>query len=146
MTVLVVLATSWLVFRLLGMFGIPVFHTWQNSLAYGLAVMFLFTSVAHFNRLRHDLARMIPPLFPLPMVIVYVTGLLEIVGAVGLMIPQYRREAASGLIGLLVAMFFANIHAARVGAMLGGKPVTPIWLRAPMQVLFIALLWWTARP
>lgn len=146
MAVLVVLVASWLVFRLLGGFGIPVFHTWQSSLAYGLAVMFLFTSIAHFNRLRHDLARMIPPLFPAPLAIVYVTGILEILGAIGLMIPEFRRDAASGLIGLLVAMFFANIHAARVGAMLGGKPVTPLWLRAPMQGLFIALLCWTARP
>ena len=146
MTVLIVLVVAWLFFRLLGVFGIPVFATWHDSLAYGMAVMFLFTSIAHFNRLRLDLARMIPPLFPAPRTIVTLTGLLEIVGAIGLMIPQFRHQAAAGLLALLAVMFLANIHAARVGAMLGGKPATPLWLRAPMQILFIALLWWTARP
>ncbi|MFP5236166.1 MAG: DoxX family protein [Acidobacteriota bacterium] len=146
MTVLIVLVVAWLFFRLLGVFGIPVFLTWHDSLAYGLAVMFLFTSIAHFNRLRLDLARMIPPLFPAPRAIVTITGLLEIVGAIGLMIPQFRHQAASALLALLIVMFLANIHAARVGGMLGGKRVTPLWLRAPMQLLFVALLWWTARP
>jgi len=145
-TVLIVLVVAWLVFRLLGVFGVPLFHTWHASLAYGLAAMFLFTSIAHFNRLRNDLARMIPPLFPAPRTIVTLTGLLEIAGAIGLMFPHFRHQAASGLLALLVVMFLANIHAARVGGMLGGKPVTPLWLRAPMQFLFIALLWWAARP
>ena len=146
MTVLIVLLVSWLIFRLLGGFGVPIFLAWHDCLRYALAVMFLFTSIAHFNRLRHDLARMIPSFFPAPMALVYVTGALELAGAIGLMLPHHiHRFAAYFLIALLVAMFPANVYAARTGATLGGKPVTQLWLRAPMQLLFIALLFWSAH-
>ena len=46
---------------------------------------------------------------------------------------------------LFVAMFVANIHASRTGAGLGGEPPTPMLLRAPMQVLFIAIALWSTR-
>jgi len=46
---------------------------------------------------------------------------------------------------LLVGMFVANVNAAQRGVTLRGKPVTPLWRRAPMQMLFIALLWWSTR-
>jgi uncharacterized membrane protein len=107
--------------------------------------MFLFTSVAHFNRIRHDLARMIPPFIPAPLAIVYITGILEIAGAIGLMVPHVHRIAAWCLLALVVVMSLANIHAARIGATLRGKPVTPLWLRIPMQFLFLALLFWSAH-
>lgn len=145
MTVLIVLLVSWLIFRFMGNFGIPAFLSWHDSAPYALAVMFLFTSVAHFNRLKRDLVRMIPAIFPKPLAIVYVTGVLEIAGAIGLIIRRFRPLTAHCLIALLVAMFIANIHAARSGVTLGGKPVTPLWLRTPMQLFFIALLWWSAH-
>jgi uncharacterized membrane protein len=145
MTVLIVLLVAWLVFRILGGFGVPIFLSWHDCLPYALAVMFLFTSIAHFNRLKHDLVRMIPSFVPAPLAIVYLTGLLEIAGAIGLAIPRFRPIAANCLLVLLIAMFPANANAAHARATLGGKPVTPLWLRTPMQVLFIALLYWSAR-
>jgi hypothetical protein len=39
-------------------------------------------------------------------------------------------------------MFTANVNAALKGVTLGGKPVTLLWLRTPMQILFIGLIWW----
>jgi len=42
-------------------------------------------------------------------------------------------------------MFIANINAAMKGVTLGGKAVTALWLRAPMQILFIGLIWWASR-
>lgn len=152
MIVLFVLLISWLVFRLLGGFGVPIFLSWHDSLRYALAVMFLFTSVAHFNRLKHDLARMIPPWLPAPLLIVYLTGIVEIAGAVGLILPHrihhiaIHRIAAYCLIALVIPMFLGNVHAVREGVTLRGKPVTPLWLRLPMQILFVVLLWWSARP
>jgi len=62
---------------------------------------------------------------------------------------QQLREAcvAAGicLIALLIVLFPANVNAAMKGTTLAGKPATPLWLRAPMQVLFIGLLWWSTR-
>jgi uncharacterized membrane protein len=145
MFVLIVLLVSWVAFRALGAAGVQAFSSWQVSARYALAVMFIFTATAHFNKMKYDLARMIPPYFPHPLLIVYLTGVLELAGAAGLLLAQFRRLAGICLIALLVGMFVANINAAQKGVTLRGKPATPLWLRAPMQVFFIALLWWSTR-
>ncbi len=145
MLVLLVLLSSWLLFRAVGMAGVHALASWQNSARYALVVMFIFTATAHFNKMKHDLAQMIPPYFPRPLLIVYVTGVLELLGAAGLVVAQFRRLAGVCLIALLVGMFIANVNAAQKGVTLRGKPPTPVWLRAPMQVLFIALLWWSTQ-
>jgi uncharacterized membrane protein len=106
--------------------------------------MFLFTAVAHFNEMRHDMVKMVPPWVPAPEAVVAITGVLEILGAIGLMIPRTRRLAGMALILFLVAVFPANVHAAMNEVQFGGRPATALWLRAPMQLLFISLLWWGA--
>ena len=144
MAVLIVLFGTWLLLRGLGALGVSALATWRASACYALAVMFVFTSTAHFTKLKHDLAAMVPPAFPKPLTIVYVTGVFEILGAVGLLLPQLRMYAACGLVALLTAMFPANIRAARHHLKLAGRDATPLWLRVPMQPLFIALLLWSA--
>jgi uncharacterized membrane protein len=145
MLVLIVLLAAWLVFRAIGAAGVHVLASWQHSALYALAVMFVFTATAHFNKMKHDLAHMIPSSFPRPLLIVYITGVLELLGAAGLVLPQLRRLAGICLIALLVGMFIANVYAAQRGVTLRGKAPTPLWLRAPMQILLIALLWWSTR-
>ena len=75
---------------------------------------------------------------------VFVTGILEILGAIGLLILQVRTAAGICLAILFVAMFPANINAALKQVPLRGKSATPLWLRLPMQGLFIALALWVA--
>lgn len=145
MLVLIVLLAAWLGFRAIGSAGVHVLASWQHSALYALAVMFVLTATAHFNKMKHDLARMIPLSFPRPLLIVYITGVLELLGAAGLVLPPFRRLAGICLIALLVGMFIANVNAAQRDVTLRGKPPTPLWLRAPMQILFIALLWWSTR-
>jgi uncharacterized membrane protein len=145
MFVLIVLLVAWLVFRAIGAAGVQAFGSWQESARYALVVIFLFTATTHFNKMKHDLARMIPPYFPHPLLIVYITGILELLGAAGLALPPLRRLAGICLIALLVGMFIANVNAAQKGITLRGKPPTPLWLRTLMQILFIALLWWSTR-
>ena len=145
MVVLIVLLVSWLVFRAIGAAGVHALASWQDSARYALVVMFIFTATAHFNKMKHDLARMIPAYVPRPLLIVYITGVLELLGAAGLMLPQFRRLAGIRLILLLVGMFIANVNAAQRHVTVRGKQATPLWLRAPMQILFIALLWWSTR-
>jgi DoxX-like family len=79
--------------------------TWQHSACYALVVMFVFTGIAHFNKMKHDLARMVPTMFPRPLLLVYFTGLLEFMGAVGLLLPRFRSVAGICLIVLLIAIF-----------------------------------------
>lgn len=145
MAVLIILFTSWLAFRGIGALGIAAFATWQHSACYALAVMFVFTGIAHFNQMKRDLVRMVPAFFPRPLLLVYATGCLEFMGAAGLLAPRFRSFAGICLILLLIALFPANVNAALKGTTLRGKPATPLWLRAPMQVLFIGLLWWASR-
>ncbi len=145
MLVLIVLLASWGVLRGIGTAGVHALASWQDSARYALIVMFIFTASAHFNRMKHDLARMIPAYFPRPLLIVYITGILELFGAAGLVLPYSRRSAGICLIALLVGMFIANINAAQKAVTLRGKPPTPLWLRVPMQILFIGLLWWSTR-
>lgn len=71
------------------------------------------------------------------------TGVCEILGAIGLLVPRTRRIAAFALILFLIAVLPANIHAALSGATLRGAPATPLIPRIALQVLFIALIWWS---
>ena len=146
MAVLIVLLASWLILRGVGALGVDALRTWQHSAVYALAVMFVFTGTAHFNKMKHDLARMIPAVFPKPMLLIYVTGVLEFLGALGLLLPQFRRLAGICLALMLIGLFVANVNAALRGVTLRGKPATALWLRTPMQIFFIWLLLWSTKP
>jgi len=121
-----------------------LFRPWRDATRIGLTAMFLFTATAHFTSTRHDLAAMIPPPFTGAIWLIFLTGLFEIAGAVGLAVPRVRKLAAACLALMLVALFPANVYAALHQVPLRGNPPTPLWLRMPMQVLWIALLWWTS--
>jgi uncharacterized membrane protein len=140
--VLIVLGAAMLLARLAGAVGVEALDSWPAATRVGLAAMLLLTASAHFNAMRHDLARMVPPAIPHPMEFVYFTGVCEIFGAFGLLVPRVRIAAALALIVLFVAVLPANVHAARAGLTLGGKPVTPLAVRVPMQILFITLTAW----
>lgn len=145
MIVLIVLLASLLIFRAAGALGVAQLDSWPAAIRWGFLVMFALTSSAHFNRMRRDLAAMVPKAFGNAMAWVYLTGVCEIAGAVGLLLPRFRVVSGACLIALLIAMFPANVKAARQKLMLGGRPVSALWLRLPMQVVFIALLWYATR-
>jgi uncharacterized membrane protein len=140
-----VLLVSLLVFRSLGALGVETLSDWRNAAACALALMFLFTASAHFTSTRRDLISMVPSVFPRPELLVSVTGVLEVLGAVGLLVPATRSLAGIGLVLLLVAMFPANVAAARKGVPLRGKPPTPLPLRFSLQLVFIGMTWWATQ-
>jgi uncharacterized membrane protein len=143
MAPLIVLVVVTLLARAGGLLGVAALRSWVTATRIGLAVMLCFTAAAHFNSMRPDLVRMVPPAVPNPEFMVTFTGICEILGAVGLLVPMTRRLAAVALIVFLVAVLPANIHAARSGVTLGGAAVTPMAPRVAFQVFFIALVWWT---
>ena|SRR5687767_330194 len=142
MAPLIVLSVVTLLARLIGQLGVVSLRNWQAATRLGLAVMLCFTAVAHFNNMRADLVRMVPPGVPNPELMVTVTGICEVLGAMGLLVPRTRRVAAALLIAFLIAVLPANIHAARGGLTIGGA-ATPLWPRVALQLLFIGLVWWT---
>lgn len=133
-----------LVARAAGALGMEVVASWQAATRAGLAAMFVFTAVAHFNRMRQDLIRMVPPSLPNAALLVTVTGIAELVGAIGLLVPLVSQWAAIALALLLIALFPANVYAARAGLTLGGRRATPLVLRLPLQFIWIGLLFWVA--
>lgn len=143
MAPLIVLTVVVLLGRLLGQFGVTHLRDWAACTRLGLAVMFCFTAAAHFNSMRADMIAMVPPSVPYPAFMVTFTGVCEILGALGLLVPQTRRLAAAALIVFLFAVLPANIHAAQAGVTLRGAPATPIVPRIALQVLFMVLIWWS---
>jgi uncharacterized membrane protein len=141
MAPLIVLVVVTVFARIAGRLGVASLDGWAGAIRVGLAVMFCFTAVAHFNNMREDLVRMVPPFIPNPQFMVTLTGICEILGAIGLLVPATRRAAAIALIVMLIAVLPANIHAALSGVTLRGAPPTPLVPRIALQVLFIVLLW-----
>jgi uncharacterized membrane protein len=142
MQVLAVLFGSLLLYRVLGATGVALFASWLESARFALATMFVFTAVSHFAPMRKDLIAMVPPGLPRPDLLVYATGVLELAGAGGLLFDATQFWAACGLILLMAAMLPANVSAARRGIEIRGHPTTPLWLRVPMQILFVIWTWY----
>src|SRR6516164_2297556 len=113
MVPLFVLMLSFAVLRCAGLLGVTALNSVELPLRIALFLMFLVTALAHWGRGRPDLIRMVPPVFPQAGVLVSATGVLEILGAVGLLVPATIRPAAVCLAILLIALFPANIRAAR---------------------------------
>jgi uncharacterized membrane protein len=141
---LFVLVISFIVLRGLGALGVRRLSSWRDAARLALAIMFLFTGLSHFSALKHDFAAMIPAPLPNGLWVIYLAGLFEVAGAVGLLIPRTRRLAGVCLVLLLVAMFPANVNAVLNGIPLGGNAPTPLWVRAPMQLLYVGMVWWTS--
>lgn len=86
---------------------------------------------------------MVPAQLPAPLALVYVSGVAEILGGLGLILPATRRLAAWGLIALLIAVFPANLNMAMNHLPLGARhvPAWALWARLPLQLVFI---WWAS--
>jgi uncharacterized membrane protein len=144
---LVVQLTAWAALFLAGRLGaLPAAATPAGALRLALAVMFAFTALSHFlPRTRPALVRMVPPALPAPGLLVTLTGLAELAGAAGLLLPPLARAAALALAALLIAMFPANVHADRAGVVIAGRRATPLRVRLPLQLFWVACLLWVAR-
>ena len=115
MAVIVTLVLGTLGARLVGCLGVDYVDTWPSAIAVGLAAMFVVTGIAHFvNPLRRDMIAIVPPRLPAPGLLVTITGVLELLGAVGLLYPPTRVAAAVSLFVLMLVMFPANVHASRM--------------------------------
>jgi len=124
---------------LVSVFVVLVFPLgWWTALRIALCAMFLLTASAHWGRRRADLIRMVPAALPRPDVLVTFTGICEILGAIGVLIPSVAPYAAIGLTLLLLAIFPANVRAAREQLTIGGTAATPIVARTMIQIVFLA--------
>jgi uncharacterized membrane protein len=107
---------------------------------YALALLFVGAGVWHFVHPATYLA-IIPPRLPAPLTLVYVSGVCELLGGLGLLPARTRRLAGRGLLALLVAVFPANVYMALIHEQLH-IPGWVAWGRLPLQ---LPLLWWVWR-
>lgn len=90
----------------------------------------------------------VPAALPSPLSIVYVSGVFEILGGLGVLVRRTRRFSALGLIALFVAVFPANVnmavnHITPTGA--AEMPAWAAWARLPLQGLLVWWAWSIAR-
>lgn len=104
----------------------------------GLSFMFIFTAVGHFL-MPVEMAKMLPSFIPLRVEIIYLTGVLEILGAIGLLIPGLERLSSMALILFLVGILPANIYSSLNSVAFGGNALGPAYLlvRVPFQLFLI---------
>jgi len=121
-------------------------HQYEFALAARIAmsIMLIFTAIGHFA-LPKGMSMMIPDFIPYKLELVYLTGIIEIVGAIGLLIPKFRVLTAWLLIVFFLLILPANIKSAieQIDYQKGtydGPGLVYLWFRVPLQLLFIV---WT---
>jgi uncharacterized membrane protein len=110
-----------------------------------LSLLFLVAGIGHFTHTA-QFAAIVPPWLPWPVGLVWISGVFEILGAIGLQIDRVRYIARIGLIALLLAVFPANLYMAMEQVVIPGfDPVPPwaLWARLPLQGVLMGLVWWS---
>lgn len=139
-------------FVLLGAFAISLLATrllagrfdYSLSGRIAMAVMLVFTAIGHFAFTK-GMAMMVPDFIPYKTEVIYLTGVVEIVAAIGLLVPGVRVITGWALILFFIVLLPANIKAALEhvdyqNATYDGSGPWYLWFRVPLQVLFIV---WT---
>jgi uncharacterized membrane protein len=118
------------------------------GLAYVVAGLLHFVAPAAYERV-------VPPGFPRPRALVYLSGIAEVGLGVGVLFERTRRVSAWGLVALLVAVFPANVYMAAsddLDLAVEGVPQrvrdpsdAALWARLPLQAVLVAWAWWYTR-
>ncbi len=139
--IIIILLTGFL--QLAAKLGLNPQKNFRENARMATGMTFIFTGLSHFL-VPAKFMQMMPPFLPWPVLLVYLSGIFEIVGGIGLMISRTKQFAAICLILLLLAVFPANIYVALNNVPLGGFMNYAIyqWLRLPMQFGLIAWIWW----
>jgi uncharacterized membrane protein len=106
---------------------------------------FVVAGITHFTN-RDFFTAIVPPYLPWPVLLVYASGVAEIVLGLLLMVPRTTRLAAWGLIALLIAVFPANIHMYVNSHLYPDTPRSALLMRLPLQGVLVAIAYWFARP
>ena len=109
------------------------------------AAFFIVAGVTHFTN-RDFFTAIVPPYLPWPVLLVYLSGVAEIVLGALLIVPRTTRLAAWGLIALLLAVFPANIHMYVNSHLYPDTPRSALLMRLPLQGVLVALAYWFTRP
>jgi uncharacterized membrane protein len=113
----------------------------DQRMRFGRIVMgslYIVAGVGHFVATRIYTSIM-PDYLPAHRELVLLSGAAEIVGGIGVLVPQTQKAAAWGLVGLLIAVMPANVWMVQHPERYPGIPLWAMWLRLPLQGV---LIWW----
>jgi uncharacterized membrane protein len=119
----------------------------KTALRWLLTVGMVYAGLLHFTN-PDPYVNMVPRALPAPLALVYVSGVAEILGGLGLIFEATRRAAAWGLVLLFIAVFPANVNMAVNHLPLGSRvvPSWALWGRLPLQLVLIVWALWYTRP
>ncbi|QFU74400.1 hypothetical protein EY643_01330 [Halioglobus maricola] len=118
--------------------------SWKNA---GLAIVFLWFfvgGISHFTDPEFFVAIM-PPWIGWHLEIVYISGVFEVLGAIGILIPKLRQWAGNGLFLLTICVTPANIHMWLNPDLFPDVPETFLSVRLIIQVVLLAIIWRSTR-
>ena len=113
----------------------------------GLAVIFLWFmggGITHFTDPDFFVSIM-PPYIGWHLEIVFISGALEILGAIGILIPRLRQLSGNALIALVICVTPANIHMWLHPELFPDVPPAFLSIRLLVQVLLLWCIWWSTR-
>ncbi|MEY4583221.1 MAG: hypothetical protein RL701_7924 [Pseudomonadota bacterium] len=123
----------------------------RSGLRLILAVLMVGAGILHFTA-EPFFTQIVPPQLPEPRLLVWISGIFEVLLGVALLPRGTRRFAGYGLIALFIAVVPANIYMAAANVQIQGMPdwfkqpsQSTLWLRLPLQLVFIAWAWWVSR-
>lgn len=106
-----------------------------------IALFFLIGGIAHFFFTDFFVMAM-PDYLGYHKELVLISGIFELLGAIGILIPKTRFLAGCGLIALIVAVYPANINMALHPERYPDIPAMFLYIRLPLQFLFVWFVWW----
>ncbi|HEY6131320.1 MAG TPA: DoxX family protein [Halioglobus sp.] len=110
-----------------------------------IALFFFTGGIAHFV-FADFFVQSMPDYLSYHKELVIVSGIFELLGAIGILVPRTRRFAAYGLILLVIAVYPANINMALHPERFKDIPVLFSYFRLPFQFLFVWFIWWAIAP
>ena len=116
----------------------------KTILKYIFAAAFILAGINHFLNPQFYL-KMMPPVLPAHLFLIYLSGVFEILFGILLLIPRFSRLAAWLIIALLIAVFPANIYMAMNPQLFPDISQTALYLRLPLQFVLIAWAFWFTR-
>ena len=117
----------------------------RNLNLLGLSFFFIYFGVDHFINPDFYLSIM-PPSFPMHLEAVYISGLFEILGGIGVLLSKTRKLAGWGLFALLIAVYPANIYMALTPEAFPEIPLSALYFRLILQFLFFYWAYSVTRP